>query len=203
MSLKIKVKISAVNNLSDARYCAGMGVSYLGFDLNEQSDRYIARDEYEAIMGWVSGVERVVEVDTLGYENITETIQNYSFDYIQCSEDQLDKLKANYLRKIFLKLDFENCESRDDVKGLLDQYSEIATCFIYSSPSDRLFDEVVSVSQHYPLLVGSGIGAENIAALVSEGIYGIEMRGGDEISPGYKDYDELADILELLETDEE
>ena len=32
--LKTIVKVSEVNNLSDARYCAGMGVEYIGFSMD-------------------------------------------------------------------------------------------------------------------------------------------------------------------------
>jgi len=34
-------------------------------------------------------------------------------------------------------------------------------------------------------------------------IYGIALKGGEEITPGYKDFDELADILEKLELEDE
>lgn len=36
MALKTFVKISGVNNLSDARYCAGMGVNQLGFNIEDK-----------------------------------------------------------------------------------------------------------------------------------------------------------------------
>jgi len=47
----------------------------------------------------------------------------------------------------------------------------------------------------------SGI-ASNVESLFEElPLAGIALKGGDEIRAGYKDYDELADILELLEED--
>ena len=35
--LKTLIKVSNINNLSDARYCAGMGVEMLGFSMDELS----------------------------------------------------------------------------------------------------------------------------------------------------------------------
>ena len=35
--LKTQVKVSSITNLSDARYCAGMGVDLLGFPIQEIS----------------------------------------------------------------------------------------------------------------------------------------------------------------------
>ena len=40
MALKTFVKISGVNNLSDARYCAGMGVNQLGFNIEDKHPNY-------------------------------------------------------------------------------------------------------------------------------------------------------------------
>ncbi len=37
MALKTIVKVGNITNLSDARYCAVMGVDMLGFCLNKQS----------------------------------------------------------------------------------------------------------------------------------------------------------------------
>ena len=41
MGLKTLVKVSEVNNLSDARYCAGMGVEMIGFSLDENHPKFI------------------------------------------------------------------------------------------------------------------------------------------------------------------
>ena len=57
MALKTFVKISSVNNLSDARYCAGMGVDIIGFDLHEGSDHYVSPSKFKEIERWISGVK--------------------------------------------------------------------------------------------------------------------------------------------------
>ena len=36
------VKISQVTNLSDAGYCAGMGVEMIGFMIDEDSESYVS-----------------------------------------------------------------------------------------------------------------------------------------------------------------
>jgi phosphoribosylanthranilate isomerase len=41
MGLSIPVIVNSVNNLSDARYAAGMGVEFMGFEVDEDSDRYL------------------------------------------------------------------------------------------------------------------------------------------------------------------
>ena len=58
-------------------------------------------------------------------------------------------------------------------------------------------------SKKHSVLLGFGINKKNIKDLLSKThIKGIELKGGSEISPGLKDFDDLADILEILEMEE-
>lgn len=59
MALKTFVKISTVNNLSDARYCAGMYVNLMGFNLEEGNKDYMAPEKYQELTDWLSGLEYV------------------------------------------------------------------------------------------------------------------------------------------------
>ena len=44
---------------------------------------------------------------------------------------------------------------------------------------------------------------ENVNQIIDEyPIKGISLKGGDEIKPGLRDYDELADILEAIEIED-
>jgi phosphoribosylanthranilate isomerase len=61
---------------------------------------------------------------------------------------------------------------------------------------------IVQLSSRFPVLLGFGIDETNASELVTAlGLEGISMAGGQEIRPGFKDYDALADILESLEMD--
>ena len=61
MSLKYFVHVSSINNLSDARYCSGMMVNSLGFDLDENSNNKLSTENINDICGWVNGVDFVGE----------------------------------------------------------------------------------------------------------------------------------------------
>jgi phosphoribosylanthranilate isomerase len=55
----------------------------------------------------------------------------------------------------------------------------------------------------YPVPLGFGFGAANIHFLLGElPIKGIAMHGTREIKPALKDFDELAQVLEAIETEE-
>ena len=57
--LKTVVKISNVTNLSDARYCAGMGVEMLGFSIDEAAETYVDLKKFNDIRSWIAGVQIV------------------------------------------------------------------------------------------------------------------------------------------------
>ena len=50
MYLKYFVYVSSVNNLSDARYCSGMFVDYIGFDFDQNSKNKISIDNFKEIL---------------------------------------------------------------------------------------------------------------------------------------------------------
>ena len=53
------------------------------------------------------------------------------------------------------------------------------------------------------MILGVGIAADSVHKTLEElQLNGIALAGGEEIKPGLKDFDELADILEALETEE-
>src|SRR5258706_7752206 len=79
--LMTKVKVGQVTNLSEARYCAGMGVDFLSFPISS-----IDPKTYQEITGWVAGPKFGVEVNA---ENIS-LAQNYKTDFIEVTINQLD-----------------------------------------------------------------------------------------------------------------
>jgi phosphoribosylanthranilate isomerase len=51
-------------------------------------------------------------------------------------------------------------------------------------------------------MIGFEMDHQSIHAWIDEtDIFGISLKGGTEIKPGFKDYDELADILEEIQID--
>lgn len=190
MSLKTFVKVGSVTNLSDARYCAGMGVDILGFDISEDATGYIDRDTFNQIKEWVSGVEIACEVESAAMA------EGYDFDLLE-----LKSLPSNRIKdKVSLKVNIDKIGDylTEDLKAF--QY-----ILVTGNRGEIKDDEKIRIralAEKYPVLIGYGLKPGNIISLVSElGVKGIGLYGGDEIRPGYKDYDELADILEELEED--
>src|SRR5882672_2338725 len=89
-----KVKVSNVTNLSEARYCAGMGVDFLSFPISS-----IDPKTYQEITGWVAGPKFGIEVSS---ESISSVLQ-YKADFIDANITQIDE--ASKLENFIVRLE--------------------------------------------------------------------------------------------------
>ena len=199
MALKTFVKVSTVNNLSDARYCAGMEVNLIGFSLEKENPNYTSPENFKELTEWLSGVLYVGEFEKYSSSEVIETIKDYKIDYIQIEEaQQIESLKQANLPLIL--------KTSVDELGQIPANLEVEYLLV-TAEEDELSSENIKklsgIASHYNILLGSGITDQNVESIVNETrATGIALQGGDELRPGYKDYDELADILEALEKED-
>lgn len=205
MGLKLKVKVSEVNNLSDARYCAGMGVDMLGFHLDENHPRFIDINTVKEITNWVHGVQVVGEFSASNIDNINYLAEELKLDFIELpvsfSPDDISKLQ----KAVILKLNLSK-GSESDISEIIDQYSPFVEYFLLESEDSDSIEEIKSLLKIWnssgKLLLGIGINKDSLPEIENSiKPAGIALKGGDEIKPGLKNFDELADILEELETE--
>lgn len=81
--LKTKVKANSITNLTDARYFAAWGVEWLSFNFDSGADTYITPQNMMAIKEWVDGVKIVGAFQLHDTPAIQQAIQNLDLDYIQ------------------------------------------------------------------------------------------------------------------------
>ncbi|UII25925.1 phosphoribosylanthranilate isomerase [Fulvivirga maritima] len=199
MALKTFVKVSSVNNLSDARYCAGMEVNQIGFSLEEGNESYISPEKFSELTEWLSGVEYVGEFENYSTDKIKEALQNYDVSFVQVIDAQQVKELSNDFSALILTTTAK--ELIDIDKNLPIEY------LLVSGNGNEWTEEELDIIHHfkdtYQILLSSGVDENNIEELLQKtGAAGIALQGGNELRPGYKDYDELADILESLEMDD-
>ncbi|GAB4046675.1 phosphoribosylanthranilate isomerase [Spirosoma litoris] len=209
MALKTIVKISNVTNLSDARYCAGMGVDMLGFSMDADSPDYVEPKKFAEIRGWVAGVQIVGETTSVDPEVIEQLLDTYQPDLLQVDEAALLpylSTKVNEDLRFILQVDLAQL-TLDQLDTLFQTAATGADYILLESNSPlHLDDELKSTLQRlasrYPILLGIGVSAENIHELLADlPVQGIALSGGDEERPGNKEFGELMDILEAIEED--
>ncbi|MEQ6118432.1 phosphoribosylanthranilate isomerase [Reichenbachiella sp. MALMAid0571] len=204
MTLKTFVKVGNITNLSDARYCAGMGVDLLGFPLDEKSTEYIDTESYKEIVGWISGPQFVGEFESNDASVIMSLQQELKFEYIEVNNVEL----ANALSltsNVIYKIDLESFQSEGSLKNHFTLINDSIKYILLesetkvSSAAQKAIDELASI---YPVLKAYELNASTILSdIATVNIKGIALKGSKEVKPGFKDYDELADILEALEDD--
>jgi phosphoribosylanthranilate isomerase len=184
MALKTLVKIGGITNLSDARYCAGMGVDMLGFNVIPGNPSYISPQLFQQIRGWVTGPLIVAEIAGLrDPEDLKPILENYRPDMLQMGLSELTRIPSPPLPYIL------NLRINEDITHLAIQ------------PDYILGESPVMTSSPIPFLLEVTTTDEVTSALSDSSVRGISLNGGPELKPGLKDYSTMADILELLEVD--
>ncbi|KAA0991554.1 hypothetical protein [Dyadobacter aurulentus] len=197
------VKISNVTNLSDARYCAGMGVEMLGFSIDEDSPNYISPKKFEDICSWLAGVTLVAETADSSAESILAKLQNYPVHAVQVEQPALlGYLKSELTLPLILRISVDLYEA-DEIQSLLDRYGDAASNFLLESDqnaelSPNWLETLSNLATEHPLLIGFGLNSDLALHNLPENV-GIALRGSEEIRPGYKDFGSMMDILEALE----
>lgn len=186
MSLKTKVKAGNITNLSDARYCAGMGVDWLSFPVH-----VVNPVTFKEITDWVTGPEFILEVN----ETTTlEIIEQYPVRTLEISYDQLSLIdlipSASWIVTTPLS-------AWDSVKSELLKYKHKIT-FLVVEPDGPDLHQLHEVATHFKLLINQS-DQYPIVELLSLPIEGINVAGDRELKPGLKDFDKLSSILEDLE----
>jgi phosphoribosylanthranilate isomerase len=200
------VKISNVTNLSDARYCAGMGVEMLGFSIDQDSPNYISPKKFEEICSWLAGVQLVAETSQTDPELLLKALADYPVHYVQVeSPGLLTYLQSELSLPLILRVSVDTYDT-SDIYSILSRYGDSVAYFLLESdvntPVTEEWVHVLSeLAKENPILIGFGLDDEITVNKLTETFpeIGIALRGSEEIRPGYKDFGSMMDILEALE----
>ena len=171
-----------ITNLSDARYCSGMGVDMLGFRVIEGQENHLPASTYQEIKGWIAGPKVVAELyGLIDASFLDKILEDYQPDLLEVGADELAYLPKD------LSIPIIYAGEADDRLG------DFKVEFVIGSTA-------ISKSA-FPLLSHCEGESELAAILQNPAIKGIVLKGSPEENPGQQDYDHLADILEALEED--
>ena len=204
MALKTLVKVSGVTNLSDARYCAGMSVEMIGFGLDENHPKFIELAKLREISIWIAGIKVVGEFNGDNLDNVNYLSHEIPLDFVQLNHLPHLEILNHIKCPIILKLDVEK-DKLAETEAAMKKYAGNITFFLLESTDctvPEIEDTLINWCSKYNIILGFGINSDSLP-LILEKITpkGIGLHGGHEIKPGLKDFEHLADILELLEVD--
>ncbi|HWA35634.1 MAG TPA: hypothetical protein VG737_15940 [Cyclobacteriaceae bacterium] len=181
--------VRRVTNLSDARYCAGMGVDMLGYSIDPDHADYVSPKLYQEMSGWVAGPRRVIEL-TRPIDPVA-LIEQYKPELIHIHSDHVGHITLPEL-PLILETDFAVCEQalrNVSMMGLRTEY------LLITGLNGQAFS-----NDFHPLLIDLRAGTGSGLALLRQyDADGIAMTGTHEQAPGLKDYDHLAQVLEDID----
>jgi phosphoribosylanthranilate isomerase len=191
MPLRTTVKVSHISNLSDARYCAGMGVEMLGFAVIPEVENYMPPQAFQEIRGWISGPRIIAELYGISAAAQIDTVlKTYAPDYFELTSADYHTFRD------FLHL----------------------PCIVHLAQCDELRALQDKENISYIIMDGettcAAIAADSLPVLVkvnslgdlqlreAEGCFsGYVLEGPKELRPGVTSYDQLGAVLEALEED--
>lgn len=207
MFLKTKVKADSITNLTDARYFAAAGVEWIGFSLTSG----MSIEDIQAIIEWLDGVKIVLEISGELTTSDYEAIETIHPDFIQvdihCNLENIHEPIP-----VIKKID----PSKMDMKSLTTLLEEnVDSCdgFVIDlalySWDDLLDNNPISpenlnkIIKGYSCLLKLSFTGEDINKIINRlQPDGICLEGSSEEKVGYKSFESLDELLEILTIDE-
>ena len=200
MKSKKIIKIRGVNNLSDARYCSGMMVNVIGFNLDANQKDGVNIDSFKAITKWIQGPQIAGEFDNMELELIRKYLSLIDLDIIETSNPSFLAPLIDTGKEVYLKI---NLDSLVNEKILFNKIKEGQTAnkiVVYSpekSKNETLLINLLNYTKNEQIINGFNLDLSQIDFWPS-----IEIMATPEDKPGYKDYGEVMDILEYINGEE-
>ena len=211
--LKTRIKASQISNLTDARYFAAWHVEWLGFDLDLASPNYCSPTQVQAIKGWVEGPKMIGEFGLQSPEDILTAVDLLDLDGVQIAPfSSASEIKAKVEVPIIKRL---VPDSGEEVQELYDQIkvdaphveafllnldkAGISWSMIKTGQSIPL-SSLASWCQEFPIILSLNFQAEEVDEILEQvRPYGLNLIGGEEEKVGFKSFDDLDEVFELLE----
>jgi phosphoribosylanthranilate isomerase len=190
--LKTKVKAGNITNLSDARYCAGMGVDWLGFPSSSVDPKTFAE-----ITDWVSGPQFVLELD----EQSVQELVDYPIEFIQINSTQIDTFQSFPNSRFIIKIDLPAWGTAKEV--IKDKKQQIQFLLVTNLSGNWANDKEVldAMTNQAEVYIDLEACPYSLPEILDFGVAGINIAGNQELKPGLKDYSDLAEVLEQLEVE--
>lgn len=196
--LKTRIKVSKVENLTDARYFAAMGADYLGFCCNTGTEYFCSPARIKEIASWVEGPVIVPEFEGWQEESeVRELLESGIGGAVHFG------ILADYTGRfgvpVFRDFIFENTIAGEAVAGT--EFPVIRTDTPYSSLNDDSIKRIQSLALQHKVFLDLPFQADELPEILEKlPVYGLILRGGKEEKTGFKSFAEMDRIFMLLET---
>lgn len=204
----MEIKAGSVSNLTDARYFAAQGVTWMGFNFSQSAQNHISAKAYFAIKEWVEGPKFIGEFNSLTVEEYQQNKEFLALDGIQLDwTADYETLKAASKDVLLIRIKLEDQSNLIELHNNIERLKILAPIFVldfssYSEWNDKVVTELLNILSDFPkktFLWDGPIQKQTIPMLLNQENIGLSLRGGEEEAVGLKSYEELDEIFESLE----
>lgn len=193
--LKTKIIAADLQNLTDARYFAAWLVEYMSYDL---SDPNVDIVKIKEIMDWVEGPISIAHFTGLEDASIINTQLNaLSIDHLLVgpyASEEIINSDWQVMQTILLD---ENDNDLQSGKTYVVQSNHTFSDFVETKK-----EQLKTLCRSNSIYLDCGFVGDDIEEILSLGIEGLVLRGGEEEKVGVKSYEDLDQIFEALEIDD-
>ena len=204
-------KAVGITNLTDARYFAAQGVTWMHFDFRETSPQFIPLIQANAIMDWVGGVKFIGQWDTNDVEELNRFLHNTKLKAVQIEEDfPIDAIAYIDTETIFRKFFIDERTTLHNLQQLIEKsafeskiVSEIVAPHhtfenIFLFNKKIIFEDFINLTGQFPVSLDINFSIKDLPQIAPLNLNTLCLHGGDEEQIGIKSYDELDEIFEAV-----
>ncbi len=196
----MKLKLSPITNLSDARFAAAAGFHYMGFCFDPNAVDFLLPIKAKEILEWTSGSHCVGEFGDQSAEEIQEISELLGVDVILLDNHILPD-ELSHFSKPIIKVIGLNQMDEAAVKREIAAYSPFCDAFQLNaqgiSVANLLWVKPLTESYKIILNVGNDASAINeIDSLISP--FAIHLQAATEEQTGMRDFSDLNALLEAI-----
>jgi phosphoribosylanthranilate isomerase len=199
-----------VANLTDARYFSAFGVSWMGFSLDAAGLDHVPTDKLKEIRSWLEGPAVFGELGAQTPEEAARLASECSLDGLLAGMfhdvEALSKIPG---ARIFQELVVDPSTRPGELTGLARASAPFVEAFVLDlckNPlaAERLLDgdlpileDLRALCREHRVWLHAEVPAPLLAAVAESLVpHGLCIRGGSEIRPGAKVFDELDEWME-------
>ncbi len=200
METAVKIKLSPITNLSDARFAAAEGIAYMGFCFDPSSVDFLLPIKAKEIIDWTTGSSTVGEFGEQDLQEISELSELLQLDVVLMKNAIPAKDLSQIGKPIIKSLDIDSMDAVE-LANTLCAYAPFADGFQLNGTAaiaDRS-DELKEICLQYKIIWNLPYNLANVAEVITQfNPYAICLLAGSEEKTGIKEYEELYALLDVI-----
>ncbi len=213
--LKTRIKADRITNLTDARYFSARGVSWLGFQLDAGGEGQVSPQMFSAIKEWIEGPVMVGVFGTSTADEINNNVELLGLDAVQVglftSDDEIkDIRKVPVIKEIVI----QNLKELETLNTVLTPLKEIVELVLLNfdkngiswqdlQQNSEALQQLSHFCANFNIIISIVSKPDEIVEIMNKlQPQGFNFTGSEEEKVGFKSYEEMDEIFDLLELED-